>query len=451
MYNVKTLAALVVVAVAASSVSLAEAYSEFSAYTNIRQDVAYQMVDNAIAAFEMDMNTAFADIQNPDNALYNDVELYVFVLDSDGTIVAHGASPDLVGTDTHDLTDGRGANVGDLFDAHLSAEGAWIEYYWPNPATETDEPERKLAWTRVYQGYVFSVGIYPEYTDATQVYLDDASSQQRRLAQAMVEQALQAIIADKYGAFAAIQDRNNPLYHDGELYVFVNDIDGEIVAHGITPDILGQNANNLVDRYGTNIGELYNKHGSPYGAWVQYYWGNPATETDETERKLTWFVQSAGYTIGVGIYPDSPGAPRSPIISEYDRERQEVAWNMVMDAVDALGMDMHRTMQAIQDPEDTLYHDEEIYLTVLDQDGVIMAHGVSPDLVGVDAHDITDMQGTNLGELFDANRSPYGKWVEYYWPNPITDTDEPEFKMLLLVPAGNYLVAAGIYPHMLEP
>ena len=429
---------------------MAEAYSEFSKYTQLRQEVAYQMVDNAIAAFEKDKDSAFADIQNPDHLLYHDDDLYVFVTDDNGVIVAHGATPELVGVDTHDLIDDKGVNIGDLFDAHRSGHGSWVKYHWPNPATATDKGELKLSWARVYQGYTFYVGVYPEYSDQIQVYLDDADRQRHRLAQSMADQALEDIIADKDSAFANIQDKDNPLYHDDDLYVFVLDSDGVIIAHGATPNLVGTNTHNLIDIRYTNIGELIEANRSPYGKWVEYYWPNPATETDERERKLTWIKYSAGYTVAVGIYPDAPGAHKDAPISEYDKDRQEVVWDMVNDAIESFNIDMAGTMAEIQDPENDRYHDNDIYLSVLDKNGVIIAHGVSPDAVGVDTHDLVDIHGTNLGELFVSNYSPYGKWVEYYWPNAATESDEAEFKMALLVTVGEYVIGGGIHPHAME-
>ena len=44
----------------------------------------------------------------------------------------------------------------------MTPDGVWVEYWWPNPATESDEPERKLAWNVFHDGYTFSVGVYPD-------------------------------------------------------------------------------------------------------------------------------------------------------------------------------------------------------------------------------------------------------------------------------------------------
>ena len=120
------------------------------------------MAEQAIEAFGADTESAMAAIQDPDNDLYHDGELYVVVIDAaTNVIVTHGATPDLVGTSLYDLIDTQGTNIGELFAANMSPYGRWAEYYWPNPATETDESELKISWIKVSGGYAFVVGIYP--------------------------------------------------------------------------------------------------------------------------------------------------------------------------------------------------------------------------------------------------------------------------------------------------
>ena len=90
----------------------------------------------------------------------------MFVLDGGNVLVAHGADQDLLGTDFDDVNDTRGTNIGELFTANRSPYGKWVQYYWPNPATESGERELKLSWIKFHAGYTFGVGIYPEQADS---------------------------------------------------------------------------------------------------------------------------------------------------------------------------------------------------------------------------------------------------------------------------------------------
>lgn len=150
------LAAPVMATALIMTVTSAEAETALSDYDKTRQEAAKQMGERAIADFTLDPVAAMAHIS--DNWLYQDGELYVFVIDGNNTVVAHGVTPDLVGTSLHTLYDIQGTNLGELFESIESPYGRWIEYWWPNPATEIDEEERKITWIRSSLGHTLGGG-----------------------------------------------------------------------------------------------------------------------------------------------------------------------------------------------------------------------------------------------------------------------------------------------------
>lgn len=139
----------------------APVHAELSGYDRARQEAAQQMLETAITAFALDREWAIEQIQDADNPLYHDGDLYVFVLDESGIFVAHGATPELVGTDLYAITDIQGNNLGDLFAENRSPYGKWIEYWWPNPAAESPDSELKITRARISSEYLFGVGTYP--------------------------------------------------------------------------------------------------------------------------------------------------------------------------------------------------------------------------------------------------------------------------------------------------
>ena len=88
-------------------------------------------------------------------------EYYLFVLDREGRIVAHGSNPALVGVMALDLVDAD--KTLDEINAELDASGsAWVEYRFANPATGAEEMKRSRLV--LHDGYAFGSGVYVPIT-----------------------------------------------------------------------------------------------------------------------------------------------------------------------------------------------------------------------------------------------------------------------------------------------
>ena len=101
---------------------------------------------------------AFASI----NTLSGDaVSHYPFVLDPDtGMIVAHGASPEKIGTPSAILGEFAARPAGGVLDELQNGDGAWTAHVFVDPAT--GEEQIKRSWLTLHDGYVFGAGYsYP--------------------------------------------------------------------------------------------------------------------------------------------------------------------------------------------------------------------------------------------------------------------------------------------------
>ena len=84
-------------------------------------------------------------------------EYYLFVLDREGRIVAHGADPSLVGRAAFDLVEPD--KTLDEINAELDSSGdAWVKYRFVNPATGSEEFKR--SHLVLHDGYAFGSGVY---------------------------------------------------------------------------------------------------------------------------------------------------------------------------------------------------------------------------------------------------------------------------------------------------
>lgn len=120
---------------------------------------AKSMLKAAEKALQTDAQVALADFQRIDGRYRRD-DLYVFAIDLQSRrFLAHGANPELVGTDAATLRDAGGrAIVQEMLDVVRSKPGGELEYRWGNPIT--GRIELKHSYFHKVGGTVLGVGFY---------------------------------------------------------------------------------------------------------------------------------------------------------------------------------------------------------------------------------------------------------------------------------------------------
>jgi len=82
---------------------------------------------------------AFAAFNDP-KGQFVDRDLYIFVLDSTGTALSHGANAKLIGMNLMGVKDVDGKLfIADLVKAAGAKDNGWIEYKWENPVNKKVE------------------------------------------------------------------------------------------------------------------------------------------------------------------------------------------------------------------------------------------------------------------------------------------------------------------------
>lgn len=96
-------------------------------------------------------------------------------------------------------------------------------------------------------------------------------------------------------------------------------------------------------------------------------------------------------------------------------------------------------------PANTTFHDRDLYVYVYDMQGVALAHGINPKMVGRNLLELRDGEGKYIVKRFIETASgAAGKgWVEYKWPNPLTKSVDP--KAGYVERHGDLIVGSGIY------
>jgi cytochrome c len=96
-------------------------------------DEVQALVERAAALIQaVGRAQAFATISRPDGG-FVEGDLYVFCDSADGTVLAHGANPKLVGKNLGDVRDAEGNRpILDGVRLALSQGRGWHKYLWPN-------------------------------------------------------------------------------------------------------------------------------------------------------------------------------------------------------------------------------------------------------------------------------------------------------------------------------
>lgn len=122
-------------------------------------EAARKLLDEAAQAVVANPGKAFA-IFNDQNGKFVQDDLYVFAVGlDDSRFRAHGAIPNLIGTDSKDLRDPKGkAIIVDMINIVRAKGEGQLEYAWKNPMTH--RVETKHTFVRKVGDYLVGVGYY---------------------------------------------------------------------------------------------------------------------------------------------------------------------------------------------------------------------------------------------------------------------------------------------------
>lgn len=123
------------------------------------QEEAVAMVKKAIGFLKANgRDKALAEISNP-KGRFIDRDLYVTVYDMNGTCLAHGFNPKMVGKNMLDLKDPDGkAFIKERSEMAKTRDQFWVDYRYINPATK--QIGNKSMYTEKVGGLLVSCGVY---------------------------------------------------------------------------------------------------------------------------------------------------------------------------------------------------------------------------------------------------------------------------------------------------
>jgi signal transduction histidine kinase len=293
-------------------------------------DKAMKMVKEAATFCDADREAALSEVSNP-HGRFVEGDRYVFVLDSNGLMLAHGFNQNYVGQDFYPITDIDGKMfIKEIVDSANDKGYGWTEYKWLDPATKTEQP--KTVYFEKTNGLIICSGSYgahpassilenPPHQDdipLSEAYFSspgtavndateetDAPSHGAELipddAKCLVEKAITFYKANNKGT--ALAEFSNPqgIFVKGEQYVFVLDASGVMLAHGVNRDYVGKDFYQIADTDGKmfikEIVDCANDRGS---GWTEYKWLDPVSKAEQP--KTVYFEKTNGVIICSGIY-----------------------------------------------------------------------------------------------------------------------------------------------------
>ena len=403
------------------------------------QDSAMMMlIENTIAEYD-EAGTAYFDTIN---ALEADTEIYPFVLDMGGLVVAHGANPD--NANTLQSQDVFGEEAWQEALANMDKYGSsWISYAFLNPATDQEEP--KLSFFVLHDGYVFGSGLYSEHA----VMYNPASF----------------ITLSKNGTLSVDAANAAPGTH-AFLVSAGNESEAVTVqiavqiTEAMSDDSMKDNAAMNDTAMGDAKDDAMMDHAMPQEAEIDLTHASPLKQLAGDamplevlcNEPLQLYIRDSAAPICVtpGTYEllAERGIDVAPV-SENDLLIAEAAAQVRQTIAQAMAKyDAHGGGQSGLDAL-TRNSTDVIYPFVLDSESNVIAHGSDTRALG--PVDLKALQPSKTPEQINDIISGGAPevWLEYHFTNPATG--EPEHKRSLLIQYDDYLFGSGYYPSNIAP
>lgn len=261
------------------SINLQRMVGRFKLVTEAEVQMLVEDACDYVRAFGREK--ALAEFNNPTGEFVRG-ELYPFVQDLKGTMLAHPFFPELINKNNYNMRDPKGKfHVREMTDlANTKGEG-WIEHHWKNPMTKTIQQKR--TFIKRVDDFFIGCGIFKDNEKA------------------MVEQAIAFLIANgKEKAFAEFTDQKGQ-FSKGEFYIFAIDFKGLTLAHGGNPALVGKAMSDLTDTNGKYfIRDMIKGAKTKGSGWSDYKWSNPVT--GKIEDKSSYYMRYEDIILGCGTY-----------------------------------------------------------------------------------------------------------------------------------------------------
>ncbi|MEZ5330933.1 MAG: cache domain-containing protein [Thermoanaerobaculia bacterium] len=223
-----------------------------------------------------------------------DGDLYVFVLDGEGTALCHPAQPSLEGRSLIELRDPKGKPIVASFLRELSAsDEAWVHYQWPRPGNGI------FTWKSTYVRRVTG-------PDGTELVVGAGAYDLPMEPFFVVDQVDDAVALLERDGEAALPVLRDPAtgFVFQNAYVFVLDRDGVLLVNHAFPQNEGRDLRDLQDIDGRYFVREMLRVPVGSATWIDYKWPRPGDTRPSAKRSYVRAIdwQGGKLIVGAGVY-----------------------------------------------------------------------------------------------------------------------------------------------------
>ena len=346
------------------------------------------------------------------NFVYGD--LYIFLFDMSGTCLAHGEDAHLIWKNLYDLKDWVGTFIVQELIKKAKNGGGWVTYGWRNATKSTYV---KLV-EKEGKAYVIGSGYFSHSK----------------------EEAVVNIVKGGVATFDRIKKEKQPVdwafsrmsypggqFVAGDLYLYALDFQGNIMAQGDRPGLIGSNSWNYQDAKGLYVNrEIVKKlKNTTEGVWVEY--------VSKRAQKKAYAQKVKGpdgkqYFIACGYYPEADRAQAVELV------RKGYSFMKTHGKTSAV------TSFSERRSDDFRYGDLD--LIVYDLKGKVIADGGNADNIGRRMYNTQDEDGVYYVQNILKRATKEGIWTNA----KIRGAFQSTYSQRIDLGIAQYVITCSYYP-----
>lgn len=136
----------------------------------------------------------------------------------------------------------------------------------------------------------------------------------------------------------------------------------------------------------------------------------------------------------------------SPVMAEEKATKEECIAKTKEAAALVKEIGLPAVLEKLNDPQGPFVWKDTYVFCINSETGVMLAHPVTPKLIGKMLKGIKDSKGKMFFIQFINMGNDHGEgWVSYMWPKPGEPSPSPKISYVYKVPGEDALMIAGIY------